>query len=235
MGLSFFFNISAIDNLLLDYAKLFFYQAAMNTRLFQPQYLQMPRGFVRPRFSQPVCLEIGAGMGRHAIQFATQNPDKTLVAIERTAAKFKVFAARMQDHHLENLYAVHADAIPWVVHGLPPQSVAQLFLLYPNPEPKNPAQRWLNMPFFEFLLSRLQDGAQITLASNIPAYIDEAAQQLTKTWQLPFLCKPIARDSARTHFEVKYLARGEPCQQLIIEKPAGYRTRFDQYGAAIND
>ncbi len=32
----------------------------------------------------------------------------------------------------------------------------------------------VNMPFFEFLLSRLKTGGTITLASNIPAYIEEA-------------------------------------------------------------
>ncbi len=201
----------------------------MAARLFQPQYLQAPRGFVRPVFNQPICLEIGAGMGRHAILFAEQHPDKTLVAIERTAAKFKVFAVRQQEHQLNNLHPIHADALPWVVHALPPASVEQLFILYPNPEPKNPAQRWLNMPFFEFLLSRLQAGASITLASNIPAYLNEAEQQLIDTWHLPYQRQDIATDSARTHFEVKYLQRGEPCQQLIISKPADYQTRFDQY------
>lgn len=39
----------------------------------------------------------------------------------------------------------------------------------------------------------------------------------------------IASDSARTHFEVKYLERGELCQQLIICKPADYTTRFDDF------
>ena len=199
----------------------------MAARLFQPHFLQPPRGFVRPSFDKPICLEIGAGMGRHAILFAEQNPEKTLVAIERTAAKFKVFAVRQQEHQLANLYPVHADALPWVVHALAPASVAQLFILYPNPEPKNPAQRWLNMPFFEFLLSRLQVGATITLASNIPEYLNEAEQQLINVWHLPYERQTIATDSARTHFEVKYLERGEPCQQLMITKPADYQTRFD--------
>lgn len=203
----------------------------MPARLFQPDFLQAPRGFVQPHFKSAICVEIGAGMGRHAILFAEQHPEQQLVAIERTAAKFKVFAARLQAHHLDNLYPVHADAIPWIVHALPPASVQQLFLLYPNPEPKNAAQRWVNMPFFEFLLSRLQSNAQITLASNVAAYLDEAEQQLNEVWQLPYRREIVASDSARTHFEVKYLSRGECCEQLIIQKPMGYQTRFDDYHA----
>ncbi len=208
----------------------------MTRRVFQPQFLKAPRGFARPdwcQLAQPLCLEIGAGMGRHAILFGQQYPAKTLYAVERTAEKFNVFAERAAAAQLAHVHPVHADAIPWVVHALPPQSISECFILYPNPEPKNPAQRWLNMPFFEFLLSRLQDGAQLTLASNIPEYIEEAVQQLQGVWQLPFVRQVVAPDSARTHFEVKYLARGELCQELLIRKPVGYQTAFDAYDRAL--
>ena len=67
------------------------------------------------------------------------------------------------------------------------------------------------------------------MASNIPFYIDEAEQQLLSVWKLPFEKQVIASDSARTHFEVKYLERGELCQQLIISKPEGYSTRLDTF------
>lgn len=85
------------------------------------------------------------------------------------------------------------------------------------------------MPFFEFLLSRLHPNGTITLASNIEEYIDEAEQQLIQLWKLPYEKQKIATDSARTHFEVKYLERGELCQQLIITKPENYSTRFDDF------
>lgn len=41
--------------------------------------------------------------------------------------------------------------------------------------------------------------------------------------------RKIAQTSARTHFEIKYLERGELCQQLIMTKPEGYNTRFDEF------
>lgn len=85
------------------------------------------------------------------------------------------------------------------------------------------------MPFFEFLLSRLQVGGTITLASNIAEYIAEAEQQLINIWKLPFVKEVINSTSARTHFEIKYLERGELCQQLIITKPTDYSTRFDDF------
>ncbi|MEK5753451.1 SAM-dependent methyltransferase [Acinetobacter variabilis] len=200
----------------------------MSIRQFQAQRMHAPRDF-QSISSEPVCVEIGAGKGKHALLFTQINPDSKLIAIERTREKF---LAMQKQHALEgqpNLQTVHADALPWIVHALYPAQVEQFFILYPNPEPHNPAQRWLNMPFFEFLLSRLKNGGTITLASNIPEYIEEAEQQVQNLWKLPFVKEVIGQDSARTHFEIKYLERGELCQQLIISKPEGYTTRFDEF------
>ena len=200
----------------------------MPIRQFQAQRMHAPRDFqmISP---EPICVEIGAGKGKHALLFSSQHPEHKLIAIERTREKY---VAMQKQHALEgqaNLQVIHADAMPWIVHALNPGQVQQFFILYPNPEPHNPAQRWLNMPFFEFLLSRLQVGGTVTLASNIPEYIEEAQQQLIEVWKLPFVKEVIPSTSARTHFEIKYLERGELCQQLIITKPECYTTRFDDF------
>ncbi|MGA6102235.1 SAM-dependent methyltransferase [Psychrobacter pocilloporae] len=206
-------------------------------RAFQPQRLSAPRDFMIPKIisdnkdEKPLILEIGAGKGKHALSFALQNPDKHLIAIERTRNKFDAFSklATLQD--LSNLDAIHADAIAWTVHALKPNSVAKIFILYPNPEQHNPNQQWLNMPFFEFLLSRLQVGGEIILATNIQSYMDNAEHQAAKLWCLPNTRYRVPVDSQRTHFEVKYLARQEVCWELSIRKPKWYKTRFDNWQA----
>ncbi len=203
----------------------------VNLRQFKPEKLYPPRGFVKPRVKPPQYLEIGAGRGKHALMFALDNPDKHLIAIERTRNKYSDFADKSHQLSLNNLLPVHADAIPWTVHALQPKSLAGVFILYPNPEPKNPSQRWLNMPFFEFLLSRMQDNAKLILATNIQSYIEEAEQQAKDLWQLEPEVAEVDKGSERTHFEVKYLARGEICWQLDLAKPKGYETRFDGWFA----
>lgn len=201
----------------------------VNLRQFKPEKLFAPRGFVKPQILSPQYLEIGAGRGKHALMFAQDNPDKNLIAIERTRNKFNDFAQKAEKLSLDNLVAVHADAIPWVVHALEPKSLAGVFLLYPNPEPKNPSQRWFNMPFFEFLLSRMQDNAKLVLATNIESYIEEAEQLARTQWRLEPSVYAVDKSSQRTHFEVKYLARGETCWQMDIIKPEGYKTSFDYW------
>jgi len=207
-------------------------------RPFQPTKLSKPRGFVMPeilaeeqKIQRSLVIEIGAGKGMHALSFAKQNPDKHLIAIERTRNKFDAFFKMTQTQQLSNLTAVHADAIAWIVQALAPHSLTQIYLLYPNPEQHNPNQQWLNMPFFEFLLSRLQTGGEIVLATNIEPYIDNAEEQAGTLWCLPTIRREVSIDSQRTHFEIKYLARKETCWQLTMTKPEGYQTRFDAWQA----
>ena len=202
-------------------------------RAFQPQKLSAPRDFIMPDIlvdaELPLVLEIGAGKGKHALSFALQYPDKHLIAIERTRNKFDAFAKLVGQQKSSNLSAIHADAIAWIVHAVAPNSIERIFILYPNPEQHNPNQQWLNMPFFEFLLSRLQVDGEVVLATNIEAYMDNAEQQANEVWCLPNMRHKVASDSQRTHFEVKYLARGETCWQLNMRKPDGYQTRFDNW------
>ena len=205
-------------------------------RAFQPQKLSAPRDFIVPDIlinaELPLVLEIGAGKGKHALSFALQNSDKHLIAIERTRNKFDAFAKLAAQQKSSNLSAIHADAIAWIVHAIAPNSIERIFILYPNPEQHNPNQQWLNMPFFEFLLSRLQVNGEVILATNIEAYMDNAEQQANVVWCLPNTRHKVASDSQRTHFEVKYLARGETCWQLNMRKPEGYKTRFDTWQAS---
>ncbi len=179
--------------------------------------------------TQALCIEIGCGVGMHPIKFARQHPDKFLVAIEHTHNKFNTFkrSLQQQPQPLTNLMAVHANAITWISKLVPAASVEQYFLLYPNPWPKEKQrnQRWHQMPFMHKLLQTLKPGGTLTLASNIPDYTAEAEAFFQHAWQLQLVSKKIINPEPqdnyypRTHFEKKYLQRGEPCTNLVVRKP----------------
>lgn len=171
----------------------------------------------------PLDVEIGCGVGFHPLKYARENPGRQLIAFERTKEKFAKFESRLAHHDsLPNLKPVHGDAIAWITHGLQAAQVDRYFLLYPNPYPKESQRnlRFHAMPFFSFLLSTLKPGGSLTLATNMKFYAEEAKHSFTEEWGMTLISeKQIEPQAApRTHFEKKYLARGEPCFDFLFQK-----------------
>lgn len=172
-------------------------------------------------------LEIGCGVGLHPIQYAKKNPERLILAIEHTREKFDKFLSRAQHHaSLTNLLGVHGNAISYITHEIGDESIENCFLLYPNPEPKNPSKRWLRMPFFSEIIRVLRPDGKIILSTNIESYFQEALEFANKEWRLKVVSQGTIADSPlnldteipRTHFEKKYLDRGETCWQAIWSK-----------------
>ncbi len=181
-----------------------------------------PKDFQALAVPSKFDIEIGCGVGFHPIRYAQENPDRFLLAFERTEEKFTKFARRLERHPpLKNLTAIRGDGMAWIVHGIPKESVNQYFFLYPNPYPKNSQKnlRFHNMPLFQWVVESLKPGGRITQSTNSQAYADEA-ERVTKTrWGLPIVKREIWTGTPRSHFEKKYQARGENCWNLVWEKP----------------
>lgn len=182
----------------------------------------------KPHFVQPIPsgfsfldIEIGCGVGFHPIDYAKNNPNRLLIAIEKTAAKFAKFERRTVNHpHLNNVVPIHSNAIWWITHYVQPHSVDRYFILYPNPYPKDPQKRFFQMPFMGWLKETMKDGATLTFATNEKFYMEEAIELGTQVWKFKLKENRIinSQEKPRTHFEKKYLSRGESCYNVIFEK-----------------
>lgn len=166
-------------------------------------------------------IEIGCGVGFHPLFYARSNPGRFLIAIEKTSDKFDKFQRRYLNHKSpQNLIPIHANAVAWITHFIKPNTVDRYFILYPNPYPKDPQKRFFAMPFMKYLIETLKKGGQITLATNEKDHYEEAKQLAIEYWNLDLVEDRIvlAKEQPRTHFEKKYLERGEICYNLIFAK-----------------
>jgi tRNA (guanine-N7-)-methyltransferase len=179
-----------------------------------------------------IDLEIGCGVGMHPIQYALSQSTRALIAIEHTAEKFGKFEGRIRSHSekghaLQNLIPVHQNAIDFVTRWVPQNSLDTVYLLYPNPHPKEKQanQRWLRMPFFGRLLETVRPGGRIVLATNVESYWVEANEFALLTWGLEtesdrvFSAAKVPPHRGRTHFERKTLERGGVCFESVWRKP----------------
>jgi tRNA (guanine-N7-)-methyltransferase len=197
-------------------------------RKFQAEQVPYPRGVAPFDLSSvpagmPLDIEVGCGVGLHPIRYAQEHPERYLVAIEHTRMKFEKFAGRLAHHApFPNLLAVHADAVEWITHFIPASSVDRYFFLYPNPWPRarDEGRRWYAMPFMEKIIETMKPGATLALATNESYYAEGAAVFLTRDWGLRLLERKELRENdlkPRTHFERKYLARGQVCFNLVFQ------------------
>lgn len=172
-------------------------------------------------------VEIGCGVGLHPVNYALQNPKRTLVAIDRSEVRMGKMLDRIQEAgNVPNLIPIRENAIWFVTHEIPEDSVENYFFLYPNPYPKKKQanMRWYRMPFMGHILTTLKKRGRIHLATNMKYYADEAIEYLTQTWGMKLIKNETFSSleeipfEPRTHFEKKYLARKETCFNLIFEK-----------------
>ncbi|WP_127717103.1 hypothetical protein [Halobacteriovorax sp. HLS] len=175
--------------------------------------------------SLPLDIEVGCGVGLHPIQYSGANPDRYLVALEHTRDKFEKFHRRFINHGSPtNLLPLHENAISWISHVLEKETVSKYFFLFPNPNPKPAHQnkRFHAMPFMQQVIHTLRPDGEIIFATNELFYAQECKEFMTSTWKLQLIeSKEItSRDGVRgrTHFERKYLERGQTIYNLTFKK-----------------
>ena len=168
-------------------------------------------------------LEIGAGDGEFALQKAQEKPDCHFIAIEKSRRLFDRMQNQCHKKNRPNLWIFHTNAIWWVTHFVPQNSLNKIYILYPNPYTKNRQKnlRWFNRPFMPFLLKRLKRGGELEISTNNKNYYEEIKQ---KTHSYPsiqqthdLVLRPKEQEP-RTAFERKYMARGDTCHSLIYTK-----------------
>lgn len=180
-----------------------------------------------PKELKNLDLEIGCGAGLHPILYGKKFPSRHLVACERTLEKFQLFEGRLKRHELKNITPLHTDALTWLNSYLPKNELEKdllfnkIFILYPNPYPKQTQRnkRLFAMPAFSLVLKALQSKGKIILRTNEESYLQEAIFLAKKVWDLrPSKASLIEEENGVTHFERKYLSRGEKCWEVTFKK-----------------
>lgn len=175
-------------------------------------------------------IEIGCGVGLHPLNYVQANKGRGLIALERTKTKFNKFMNRFNFHLKSNadlgkyLLPVGGDGVSFLSEFVPPQSVENYFLLHPNPYPKaqHLNKRWHAMPAMSLLVDTLKPGGCITLATNQKFYYEEALVYMRDVWKFSILEQTTYSKGdieGRTHFERKYLSRGEVIFNVVFKKP----------------
>lgn len=165
----------------------------------------------------PLYLEIGCGKGGFALEFARQNPDINLIAVEKTPNVLVTGMERLMEEGLPNLRFCMGQA-EYLDHLFHEQTVDRLFLNFSCPFPKNQyaSHRLTHERFLEIYRRVLKNGAEIHQKTDNMHFFEFSIEQFSKCG---FPMKNVSLDLHNSGFE----------GNIITE----YEKRFSDLGQPI--
>jgi tRNA (guanine-N7-)-methyltransferase len=139
---------------------------------FNPGHIDLDRLFGRGALR---TLEIGFGNGEHLFERALASPERDFLGVEvhRPGVGHLLLAAGKAN--LTNLRVIAHDAVDVLQQQIPPDSLDEVQLLFPDPWPKSRhhKRRLVQREFSELVATRLRPGGRFHLATDWEPYADE--------------------------------------------------------------
>lgn len=166
----------------------------------------------------PLVVEIGFGMGDATAELAAAQPEHDVLAVDVHTPGHGNLLKLVEARGLTNVRVLSGDARVLLREMLPPASVTEVRIFFPDPWPKaRHAKRRLVTPVFADLVAdRLVDEGVLHVATDVPAY----AQQTIEVMDSHPLLKRVDDTPWRptTKFESRAIQLGHPIADLAARR-----------------
>ncbi len=168
-----------------------------------------------PRPGAPIHLDLGTGLGHFLEAMARRHPDANWIGLEIDGAILKRAVRRIRRAGCDNVLLLSLEARAFLLESVPPGALAHIWLNFPDPWPKkkHARRRHAHPWMLGLLVSRLQVGGELHLATDVPAYMAEMTAGLKAIEaMLPVSDTPWRRESlgVETKYERKWRQQGRP-------------------------
>lgn len=172
-----------------------------------------------------VTLEIGCGNGEALADLAERHPERDFLGIEvhRPGVGHLLLEAERRD--LSNLRVLRQDAAEVVREGLPPQSLANVLVFFPDPWPKtrHHKRRLLTAEFVARLARLIRPGGTLHVATDWEPYAEEILASLSANELLANTAgrgryAPRPAERPMTRFERRGERLGHPVRDLVFRR-----------------
>ena len=148
-----------------------------------------------------LVVEIGSGLGENIAAAAAADPTRDHLAVEVYAPGIAQTLLRLERAGLpDNVRILPLDAQASLPALLPPASIAELWVFFPDPWPKarHHKRRLINPEFLADLLPLLADGAELRLATDWAQYAHHMRELLDAREELELLVPDGPRPAGST-------------------------------------
>ncbi|WP_231482698.1 tRNA (guanosine(46)-N7)-methyltransferase TrmB [Nocardioides sp. URHA0020] len=128
----------------------------------------------------PLIVEIGSGIGESTVALAAARPDHDVVAFEVWRPGVADTLGRIAEAGLTNVRLLSVDAVWSIEHLVEPDSLAGLWIFFPDPwhKAKHHKRRLVTPRFAGLAASRLAPGAEWRLATDWADYAEQMVEVL---------------------------------------------------------
>jgi len=137
----------------------------------------------------PLIVEIGTGQGENIVAAAAADPERNFLGVEvyrpgiaRTIVRARQTATALGRDQLTNLRLLQANAPELLATALPAESVAEMWVFFPDPWPKarHHKRRLISPRFAELAARVLEPGGVLRLATDWSDYAEHMREVLDR-------------------------------------------------------
>jgi tRNA (guanine-N7-)-methyltransferase len=176
----------------------------------------------------PLIVEIGPGMGDSLIPMALASPGADILAFEVYRPAIASMLAQLAANDVRNVRIVQGDAVAGLRHLVPPASVDQVWMFFPDPwhKARHRKRRLLSTDFVDLVASRMRVGGTWRLATDWQDYAGQMrdvidahpafANDHPGSWAPRWEARPLTRferrglDAGRQVFDLAYRRMPDP-------------------------
>ncbi|MCP4419291.1 MAG: tRNA (guanosine(46)-N7)-methyltransferase TrmB [Chloroflexi bacterium] len=172
----------------------------------------------------PLIIEIGFGGGHFLIDLAQKRPFANILGVEISLPAIDRGERKIRNASLNNVRLLQVNARYLLQALCTPQSVAEVYINFPDPWPKanHHHRRLISVDFLHLLATRMVKGGQLEIATDHAAYAEAitTAVEATPYFQscLPSTFVTEDSDRLRTKYEQKGLDEGHTCHYYKWER-----------------
>ena len=168
----------------------------------------------------PLIVEVGSGIGESTVALAAARPDHDVLAFEVWKPGVAETLGRIGTAGLTNVRLLSVDAVWSMEHLVAPNSLAGLWIFFPDPwhKKKHHKRRLVTPDFAVLAASRLTPGAEWRLATDWTDYAEQMVEVLDAE---PLLTGGVVERWAErpvTKFERKGLAKDRTITDLLYRR-----------------
>jgi tRNA (guanine-N7-)-methyltransferase len=128
----------------------------------------------------PLCLEIGCGIGDFVVQIAERHPEQNFIAIDIFNQGCRQTCSRIEESGLANIRMMRIEARYLMHHYLGKDSLAALYINCPDPWPKkrHRKRRLLNKDFLNLALYCLKPDGVLNFTTDFVDYGESTGELL---------------------------------------------------------